>query len=192
MKYFYKHRIPSHVLEEITTEYMQFSLNTIDLFANIAMEQFPGIRFYHVIDYYSTRDFKPHRSSKINDVQIFIGNTDINDGAHAICVYYEASSKNVLIYDSSMWKRLDSKQLEIIDTLYPFKNDIVFMEPKSLQFDAPTCAVFSTIYANMLLLGSDPSKVGFKLNEVYGDSTLYMRFHILKILSNRKLTLMEN
>lgn len=157
------------------------------------MEQFPSIRIYNLFSYScSAMHFESHRSSEINDVQIFSGETGPSDEPHAICVYYQASSRNVLVYDSSMFERLTSKELEIIDKLYPFKKEIIFMKSKTLQSVTPTCAVFSTIYANMLLLGSDPSEHSFKLNEVYGDDTLYMRLHILNMLANRKLTLMKN
>lgn len=46
------------------------------------------------------------------------------------------------------------------------------------------------IYAAMLLLGYDPLDRSFKLNDVYGDDTLYTRMKIMNMFENQKLTLM--
>lgn len=175
----------------MTSEYKPFCRYTIDFFADLAMEQFPGIKFYYLHDYDDVLNYKPHSSTTINDVQILYGFPGPYEGAHALCIYYQASSQNVLVYDSSTFENLDPTQRQIVDRLYPFKRDIVYVTPKTRQDETPTCAIFSVIYATMLLLGYDPVDYGFRLNELYGDDTLYMRLHILNMFANRKLTLMK-
>lgn len=155
------------------------------------MKQFPGITMYP-IDYSKTVEkFQPHKSSQIDDVQILVGIFGPSECAHAICIYYQASSQNVLIYDSldpMIYNKnlLHSTQKITIDILYPFKKDIIFVEPKTYQTESPSCAIFA-----MLLLKEDPGITKIKLNHVHGDDTLYMRLHILKMFAARKLTLMD-
>lgn len=115
--------------------------------------------------------------------------------AHAMCIYYQASSQNVLIYDSMdpmIYKNsLDPTQKKILNILYPFKKEIHFIEPKTYQDQSPSCAIFAIMYATMLLLNKDPAKIEIKLNHIHGDDTLHMRLHILKMFAERKLTLMD-
>lgn len=146
---------------------------------------------YSIGDFHNVDNIKPHKSSKINDVQISCGIMRPGSNPHALCIFYHADSKEVRVYDSSMFEKLDSKQLEIIARLYPFNKGIVHKKAKTLQGKTPTCGFFALIYATMLLLGDDPEKTAFKLNGVHGDETLYMRLHILNMFANRKLALMK-
>lgn len=136
--------------------------------------------------------FEEHNSSKTKDVQVLY-NVKSEELSHAICIFYQPSNQKVLVYDSLMKNKLEPRQKEIISQLYPFKTDIVFMKPKTIQgYTHQTDAVFAMIYATMLLLGNDPCNHDFKLNTVSGDETLYMRLHILNMFANRKLSLMKN
>lgn len=191
MIFLIRNRIDDLVRERITTEFASFNGLAIDFFTKIAMEQFRKIKMYSINDFHSVDSFKPHSSSKKNDVQISFGYMRPRSNPHAICLFYHADSKEVRVYDSSMFEKLDSKQLEIIAKLYPFNKGIVYKTPKTRQHLTNTCAVFAIIYATMLILGDDPEKTEFKLNRVHGDDTLYMRLHILNMFANRKLILMK-
>lgn len=191
MIFLIRNRIDDLILERVTTEGLQFNSRTINFFIKLAIEQFPKIKMYSIDDFDSVDNFKSHNSSKKNDVQISYGYMRPRTNPHAICLFYHADSKEVRVYDSSMFEKLDSKQLEIIARLYPFNKGIVYKTPKTRQGFNPTCGVFATIYATMLLLGIDPEKTEIKLNRVHGDETLYMRLHILNMFGNRKLTLMK-
>lgn len=98
------------------------------------METLPNIKMYSLLDYKNVWKYNPHRWRDIDDVQIlYSAGMRTNHGPHAICIYYEADSQKVLVYDSSMYKLLDPTQQFIIGKLYPFNKGIVFKEPKNLQ-----------------------------------------------------------
>lgn len=165
----------------------------MDHFIDIAKKQFPNIKMYPVANYHSIDNFVQHESCETNDVQIlYDGEVGSQDIGHAICINYQASSQNVLVYDSQMSEKLEPKQEEIIRKLYPFKKGIVFKKPKTTQGLIHTDPIFTIMYATMLLLNTDPSKNDLKLNTVFGEEALYMRLHILDMFANEKLSLMKN
>lgn len=165
----------------------------MDYFIEIATKQLRNIKMFPVGTYHFIDRFEQHNSSKTNAIQIlYEGEIGAKDLGHAICIYYQASSQNVLVYDSLVTHKLDSTHKKIIRKLYPFSKGIVFVQPKFLQDNSKTCAVFAIMYATMLLLGDDPCKNDFKLNTISGDETLYMRLHILKMFVRQKLVLSED
>lgn len=131
---------------------------------------------------------------KVDDVQILYGKvTGENAIGHVICIRYKASSRTLHIYDSLMKKTLDPTQLKIIQRLYPdIKGRIIYEKPKTLQTDNSSCGVFAIMYATTLMLKKDPADIAFKLNNVHGDPSLYMRMHILKMFAHRKLSLFQS
>lgn len=165
----------------------------MDLFIEIAMEQFEYIKMYPVTTFHSKEKYLPYNnSSKTDDVQIlYSGEIGAKGPGHAICIYYHASTQKVLIYDSAMNNELDPNGEEIIRKLYPFNTGIIFRTPKTQQGEARNCAVYAIIYATALLLGTDPIEFAFRANYVYGEDGLYMRMHILNMFANRKLVLMQ-
>lgn len=147
---------------------------------------------YPIDAYHFIEKFTEHNSSK-NDIQIlYDGKPGSKELGHALCLFYQASSQQVLIYDSMVTEKLDLTHKKIIRKLYPFNKGIVFQQPKFVQGKTITCKIFAIIYATMLLLGKDPDKNDFKLNIVTGEETLYMRLNILNMFVNRKLSLAEN
>lgn len=149
---------------------------------------------YPVTAYHSIEKVKQHSSSKTNDVQIFHdGEIGAMDLGHITCIYYQASSQKVLVYDSLLTHKLNSIQKEIIRKLYPFNKGIEFETPKFLQDKTQNgCGVFAIMYATILLLNADPSEIDFKFNTVLGDTTIYMRLHILNMFVKQKLFLIED
>lgn len=155
------------------------------------MEQRKEIKMYRLFDYKKVHNYKPHKSIDIDDVQILYSpSMGPKEEPHAVCIYYQASSQNVLVYDCAMYNSLDPNQLKIVNRLYPFKKEIIFMQPKTVRSDR-LCGPFVVVYATMLLLKGDPAKIPIRLNHVHGDETLYMRFHILNMFANRRLTMMN-
>lgn len=185
----YKH-IPDNILKELTTEFKALNHAAIDLFIEIAMEQFPRIKMYPTSTYHSINDFKQHKSTESNDVQILYSGLPDSVG-HATCIQYHASSGKVRVYDSIML-RLNPIHMQIVAKLYPYNQGIEYKEPKSLQGKTEICSLFAITYATMLLLGKDPAEYSFKLNDVHGEEGLYMRFNTLDMFVNRKLTLIND
>lgn len=146
---------------------------------------------YRLSDYKMVKNYKPHQSSEIDDVQILYSSSmGPNHEPHAVCIFYQASSKNVLVYDCAMYRTLDPNQLAIVNRLYPFKNEIKFAIPKTIQGKNKAGGPFVIMYATMLLLKIDPDNTAIRLNNVHGDEALYMRLHILNMFANRRLTSM--
>lgn len=165
----------------------------MDYFIDIARKQLSNIKMYPVGTYHSIEQFEQHNSSKTDDVQIlYDGEVGSKELGHVLCIYYQASSQNVLVYDSLVTLQLDSTHEVIIRKLYPFNKGIVFEQPKFVQGRTQSCAVFAIMYATMLLLNADPSKIDFKLNKVSGEETLYIRLHILNMFVKQKLFLIED
>lgn len=106
----------------------------MDYFIEIATKQLRNIKMYPVGTYHSIEQFKEHNSTKTNDVQIlYDGEIGSKQEGHAVCIYYQASSQNVLVYDSLVANKLDSTHMRIIRRLYPFNKGIVFQTPKFVQ-----------------------------------------------------------
>lgn len=183
-----KSSIPENILSEIATEGKFLSELSIRHFITIVSEQMPDFDMYDVLNYHNVGNYKPH-SSETDDVQILYGEGAVG---HVICIKYKASSRTVHVYDSLMRKTLDTTQLKIIQRLYPNVNGrIVYEQPKTIQTDNTSCGVFAILYATTSMLEKDPVDTAFKLNNVHGDETLYMRIHILKMFAHRKLTLFQ-
>lgn len=183
-----KNSIPENILSEIAIEGKFLSELSIHHFITIVSEQLPEFKLYEVPNYHNVGNYKPHLS-KTDDVQILYGEGAVG---HVICIEYKASSRTLHVYDSLMQKTLDTTQLTIIQRLYPNVNDrIVYEQPKTIQTDNTSCGVFAILYATTLMLKKDPVDTAFKLNNVHGDETLYMRIHILKMFAHRKLQLFQ-
>lgn len=180
------------VRERVTTEYKSLGEIGNNFFIELANEQLKNVSMYSRAMFKNVSNCRPHRSSEIDDVQLLHSpSMKAPYGAHILCIFYQASSKNVLVYDSGMYKLLDPMQLEIVNRLYPFKNEIKFVTPKTLQGETRACSLFAVIYATMLLLKVDPVNTAIRLNHVHGDEALYMRLHILNMFAKRKLALMK-
>lgn len=177
---------------EITSEYKFLNHESIDFFIEIAMEQFKNIKMYPVTNYHSIDKYLPHNPSTIDDVQIlYSGDIGSENSGHAVCIYYEASSQNVFVYDSIMRTSINSIEQEIIQKLYPYNTGYMFRRPKTRQGLSESCGIYAITYATALLLKKDPVDFEFKSNDVYGEDALYLRIYILNMFANRKLILMK-
>lgn len=93
--------ISDNIRGELTTEFKALNHATMDLFIQIAMEQFKNITMYPVITYHSINNFKQHTAIESNDIQIFYSGHNSVVG-HALCIQYHAYSQMVRVYDSTM------------------------------------------------------------------------------------------
>lgn len=186
--------IPADVRYPIATEFSGLPAASINHFTKLVSDTKQKM---YPINNWALDDYSQHKSKRISDVQIlsatYFGN--ILSGApptlHAMCVNYKSTTKKVHIYDSGNPGFLEGRQKAIVEKLYPFSHDTVYEESTALQGGNTTCGLFAITYATMLLMGKDPAKDRIKLNEVYGDETLYMRLHILDMFSKRKVFLLK-
>lgn len=175
--------------DQITTEYGSLRSLTVDRFAKLVRDE-TNMKMYPVDDQGKVK-FRKHNISN-DDVQILYGlgfdANDPNEG-HAICIYYRAFTQRIEVYDSAQHGWLSGEQLNAIRKLYPKNTPIDFKVPRTVQGHSPTCAIFATAYATMLILNHDPEQTPISLNTIYGDDTLFMRIHLLNMLANRQLAL---
>lgn len=82
-------------------------------------------------------------------------------------------------------KHLNSAQKETALLPYPYHQSIVYVDPKTVQKDATSCGIFSIFHATNLLLQIDAANIEPRLNSVYGDQSLFMRFHIVRMFVNK-------
>lgn len=184
--------------ERIATEFASIPSEIIDFFTEIANEELDNITMYP-LNVHGDVEYKQHYSETIDDVQIIFdtvesGHRDVAGnavGGHTKCIHYKASVQRVYVYDSAMLMAVTQGEEEIINILYPFNKGIKFQRPKTIQDHHATCAIYSMMYATILLLNGDPTKLEIKSNKIHGDETLYMRIHLLNILANRKLVLLN-
>lgn len=184
-----KKSIPDDVLAEVATEGACLMDSSINFFVKLVNNHFNAKRMYYEFNYLIVENYRKYNSTEIDDVQIlYSGIVQIGAVGHWICIYYKASTQKVFVYDSLNRKSLNPVQHSIVSRLYPKKKgSINFVKPKNTQTDNTSCGIFSIFYATTLLLGEKPENIDVKMNHVYGDPSLYMRLHILRMFANRKL-----
>lgn len=132
-------------------------------------------------------NLKVHSSNVTDDVQILFGGAGGERIGHWICINYKVSNRNIYVYDSLYGKHLNPTQKEIALLLYPYHQNVVYVDPKYYQKDGTSCGIFSIFYATNLLLGKNPARIKPRLNNVYGDKSLYMRLHVIRMFVNHQL-----
>lgn len=177
---------------EIATESSLLTHESINHFVDVVNDEKLKYHMYKDFNYQMRHDpeyseLKIHSSNDINDVQILFGGAGGQSIGHWICMNYRVYDQNVYVYDSLYGQHFDPTQKEIAFLLYPYHQDIVYVDPKTYQRDATSCGIFSIFYATHLLLGEDPANIKPKLNNVYGDQSLYMRLHIMRMFANHQL-----
>lgn len=174
------------VLKEVTAPRVCLTDDSVNYFidtvnANQKKYQMSNVLLCQVPELYEKHD------ENTNDVQILYGgNFGEHVVGHYICVFYDASTQRVNVYDSLLEKRLTARQREIISRLYPYRSGIKFITPKTIQTDYTSCGIFSIAYATTLILGKDPQQVRFRLSK-NGDRSMHMRKHVKKILESKHL-----
>lgn len=128
-----------------------------------------------------------HSSNDTDDVQILFGGSGGESIGHWICINYKISNQNIYVYDSFYGQHLNPTQEKINFLLYPYHQDVVYVDPKTYQKGATSCGIFAIFYATNLLLGKAPENIKPKLNHVYGDQSLYMRLHVMRMFASRQL-----
>lgn len=186
-----KKSIRDEVLAQVATEGACLMDSSIDFFVKLVNDQFEEEKMYYVFNYQIIENYRQYNSTEIDDVQIlYSGIVQIGAVGHWICTYYKASTRKVFVYDSLNRKYVNEVQHSIISRLYPDrKGSINYVKLKIIQTDETSCGIFSIFYATTLLLGEKPENIDVKMNYVYGDPSLYMRLHILKMFANQKLAL---
>lgn len=137
------------------------------------------VLFYYYPELYQECENEP-------DVQIIYGGeTGLNVIGHFLCIYY--SEEIVFIYDSLNRKRLHERQMDIINSRYPKRKTIIFVEPEVTQFDDTSCGPLNIAYATMLILGHDPATYTFRMDAGNIDHSHYLRKHIQTMFENGQL-----
>lgn len=142
----------------------------------------------------------PHTKSE-DDVQILYSgpndqtsdtgaNLELGGVGHWICIHYQVATQTLFVHDSLFLKHLSPHQMDVIKILYPNrKGKIIFVKPKYTQTEYVSCGLFAIYHATTILVGQHLNDSDLALNYVNGDTTLYMRLHILKMFANRQLDL---
>lgn len=135
--------------------------------------------------------------NKKNDVQIlYSGSDSAKDIGHWICIYYNSAKNKVHVYDSlfkkneKFWKDIHN---EAIQRLYPevnVKKDIVFEQLLTIQRKNVACGVYACANVVSLVLGYDPTKIQYKINEKQNeDEAKFLRKHLAQIFRYKTLSM---
>lgn len=122
------------------------------------------------------------------DIQIlYTGPIDGTNIGHYICIYHDAG--NVTIYDSMYYegKRVQLNTTQVIQALYPNHHSIQYVAPLTIQTDGYSCGLISIAHATALIFGKYPQQILFKMKRS-GDAGFYLRFHLRRIFTTRKIT----
>lgn len=76
--------------------------------------------------------------------------------------------------------------MSLVEIRYPYAR-VKFLIPKTTQPDTVSCGVLSVAYATALILGEDPTKIPFKLDEGQKNKTVTLRRHFREILAENRL-----
>lgn len=112
-----------------------------------------------------------------------------------ICIRYNSYTKRLHVYDNDITKSILKYdvpiQENIFNKMFPYKVEpIVYDKSKTCEADPASNGIYAIIYAATALNGEDPAKIKFHTNDMYGDPTLYMRLHILKMFANNRVSSM--
>lgn len=156
-------------------------------------------QYFFVLSEY-LKPYNPAPSSKRkDDVQILYSgpneqtsdtgaDVELGGVGHWVCIHYQAATRTIFVHDSLFLKHLSPHQMDVIKILYPKrKGEIIFVPPKYTQTEYISCGLFAIFHATTILLGLDIEHCDLALNYVNGDTTLYMRLHVLKMFANRQL-----
>lgn len=110
----------------------------------------------------------------------------LHSGAHWRCLYYD--KKQLFVYDSiacevGYERFLDHEDAYIRQRFNVDRNNVIFPAVATTQIDDVSCGVFAIAFATSKALNKNPA------TERYSENRLLMRQHLLKIVTERRLTL---
>lgn len=185
-------RIPDVVRKEIATENTLLTHESINHFVAVVNDEKLNYHMYYEFNFQMRHEpefsnLKVHSSNNTDDVQILFGGVGGESIGHWICINYKVSNQNIYVFDSFYGKHLNPTQEEIAFLLYPYHQDVVYVDPKFYQKDVTSCGIFAIFYATNLLLGKNLANIKPRLNNIYGDQSLYMRLHVMRMFANHQL-----
>ncbi|XP_031627341.1 uncharacterized protein LOC116343437 [Contarinia nasturtii] len=205
---------PSNKLTEITSEILtpwrllsDDAINYFINFVNEAQMKMPSIKKkYHLLEVTVSQfpdECKHFAKTDQDDVQIMYGGAGgvvggENAIGHYVCVHYLHEKQEVHVYDSLLRTNLNSRQTEVLKVLYPkvdLTNSLHFIRPKTTQYDASSCGVFSIAYATTVIFGKDPHTYILQLSttkpffESSVDYSVSLRKHLIRMLETENFSI---
>lgn len=140
------------------------------------MNRVTSFDMVNILNYYFPEKYAQETAH--DDIQIIYGGEiGGNVVGHFICIYFNATSQSIQVYDSLYLRKLSPEQENILKHRYPGK-EVIFMRPKSLQMDFTSCGAYVIAYATSLILGYDPVDFEFEVNTYDIDKSMALRRHI--------------
>lgn len=173
-------------LNEIEDLNCKLSESTIDLILKIVagnsnFDPQSSLIFYDLVDHKVCDESK-------NDIQILYGGI-YKSNEHWICLFYEAKTRFINIYDSLCKHSLNDHQFDILGKLYPFltnlSSHIIFKTPKLIQSpnDNVSCGIFALYYLVLILKGYLPEEeVNIENRHNYTSILRYIRNNLKEIV----------
>ncbi|XP_031628283.1 uncharacterized protein LOC116344049 [Contarinia nasturtii] len=160
---------------------------TINYFIEIVREKynFDMIR----VDFNPQLENYPAIPPNTYDIQIVYSNVM----EHFLCIYYDPNPETLYIYDSyfsnSMLDKMDEHSILILENRYPMRRKVVWVQPKTEQYDDTSNGPLTIAYATTLILNKTPATYGFKMHAKHPDKAIHLRKHIFEMFQKKELSL---
>lgn len=128
-----------------------------------------------------------HNNYTKNDIQILNSQPGGDGIGHAICIFYEATSRKIFVYDN---QPLDETQMYMLIKRYhylSFPDSIEYVYPNPKQNDETSCAIYSIAYATSLIQAHDPRTLKLRRPQIVACSFFPQKFDYVKVFRNRIL-----
>lgn len=117
------------------------------------------------------------------DVQVLYGGS-YNDVGHWICTYFDATTKEITVFDSFFREHLDGNQRKVLQKLYPFLENIddhvIYWEPTFYQTDPVSCGLFALSYLTSIAHNQQPEYLIFAILDAPKNVQYKHVIHILR------------
>lgn len=131
-------------------------------------------------------------------MQVLFGGNHMATG-HWITTYYASNASSITVFDSLGGGALDVNQRQVLQSLYPFVEDIdqriSYWRPRYRQKDGHSCGVFALSYMMSLVQGEKPEYLIDSIrNETrlkYGRILLVLRRYLMRIVRANKVVPFE-
>lgn len=180
--------VSERVLSEIKTPNTPFTIETVNRFIELVREKYN----YDMIDVdaYPQPERYPAIPDNKYDIQIIY--SDVTYTGHFICVYYDPNRKTLYIYDSFFSNenrdQISEENFSILKNRFPMGEKLVYVQPKTEQYDETSSGPLAMAYATTLIFGETPAVYGLKMNTNHSDKAIHLREHIFEMFSERELS----
>lgn len=175
--------VNENVLDELMEPNTPVTIEAMNHFIELVREKYNYNMIY--VDYYPQPENYPSIPPNKFDIQIIhLGEID---SGHYICIYFDAYYETVYVYDSLAI--VHNEHIPIMVNRIPWGNKMVYVKPKTEQYDAASSGLFAIAYATTIILDMDPSSYTFKMGVNDLDKSIHLREHITNMLQTNELSL---